>query len=190
MPGVRPGSSLRHHDPGQVHSRHQGGDPGHPVAGLGDQGVLVVDGRPPDGDQDLAGGQVGRPQPSRPPGGAAAVAGHQVGGEVIGRLPGGAPVSGVGAMAKYRTGSVTTAPFGTWPSPLSPAAMGGARISLAGLQVGADGCWWSESRPHEGGRMVVMRLPAGGRPAGGLAPRRERPLPYPNSQPLPGLSCR
>jgi dipeptidyl aminopeptidase/acylaminoacyl peptidase len=42
--------------------------------------------------------------------------------------------------------------------------MGGARVSMAGLQVVGDTCWWSESRPHEGGRMVVMRLEAGGTP--------------------------
>ena len=64
-------------------------------------------------------------------------------------------------MARYRTGSVTHAPYGTWPSPLSPAVMGGARVSLAGLQVVGDTCWWSESRPHQGGRMVVMRLRPG-----------------------------
>jgi dipeptidyl aminopeptidase/acylaminoacyl peptidase len=58
---------------------------------------------------------------------------------------------------------VNKAPYGTWPSPLSPAVMGGARVSMAGLQVVGDTCWWSESRPHEGGRMVVMRLRPGAR---------------------------
>ncbi len=56
------------------------------------------------------------------------------------------------------------APYGSWPSPLSPAVMGGARVSLTGLQVVGDTCWWSESRPHEGGRMAVMRLRRGGAP--------------------------
>jgi len=42
--------------------------------------------------------------------------------------------------------------------------MGGARVSLAGLQVVGDTCWWSESRPRDGGRMAVMRLRLGGRP--------------------------
>src|ERR1700691_1683726 len=69
---------------------------------------------------------------------------------------------GVVATGRYRTTSVQTAPYGTWPSPLSPEVMGGARVSLAGLQVVGDTVWWSESRPHEGGRMAVMRLPAGG----------------------------
>ncbi len=39
--------------------------------------------------------------------------------------------------------------------------MGGARVSLGGLQVVGDTCWWSESRPHEGGRTVVMRMRRG-----------------------------
>jgi len=39
--------------------------------------------------------------------------------------------------------------------------MGGARVSLAGLQVVGDTLWWSESRPRDGGRMVVMRMPRG-----------------------------
>ena len=59
---------------------------------------------------------------------------------------------------------MTRAPYGTWPSPLSPAVMGGARVSLAGLQVVGDTCWWSESRPRDGGRMVVMRLRRGAAP--------------------------
>jgi dipeptidyl aminopeptidase/acylaminoacyl peptidase len=42
--------------------------------------------------------------------------------------------------------------------------MGGARVSLAGLQVVGDTCWWSESRPRDGGRMVVMRLRRGAAP--------------------------
>ena len=101
---------------------------------------------------------------------AAVGPGHQVGGELLGEGASGvAPRrAGVGSrdrgMARYRTGSVTNAPYGTWPSPLSPAVMGGARVSLAGLQVVGDTCWWSESRPHEGGRMVVMRLRRGQRP--------------------------
>ena len=47
-----------HHLPGQVHSGDEGGDPGHPVAGDGGQGVFVVDRRPPDPDDDLPGGEL------------------------------------------------------------------------------------------------------------------------------------
>ena len=42
--------------------------------------------------------------------------------------------------------------------------MGGARVSVAGLQLVGDTCWWSESRPLEGGRQVVMRLRPGASP--------------------------
>jgi dienelactone hydrolase len=53
---------------------------------------------------------------------------------------------------------VTVAPFGTWASPLSPAALAEARVSMSGLQVTGSTCWWTESRPAEGGRQVVLRL--------------------------------
>jgi dipeptidyl aminopeptidase/acylaminoacyl peptidase len=35
---------------------------------------------------------------------------------------------------------------------------------MAGLQVVGDACWWTEGRPHEGGRQVVMRLRRGVEP--------------------------
>src|ERR1700677_2781549 len=71
---------------------------------------------------------------------------------------------GFEATGRYRTTSVQSAPYGTWPSPLSPEVMGGARVSLAGLQVDGDTCWWSESRPRDGGRVVVMRRERGSAP--------------------------
>lgn len=52
--------------------------------------------------------------------------------------------------------------YGTWPSPVSAAGVASGRVSLSDLQVGAGRCWWSESRPAEGGRQVVVsaRLPS------------------------------
>lgn len=51
-----------------------------------------------------------------------------------------------------------TVPHGAWPSPLSPDALAGARVSVSTLLVADDGSWWwSESRPEEGGRQVVVR---------------------------------
>ncbi len=48
-------------------------------------------------------------------------------------------------------------PFGAWPSPLSPEMSAAARISVSNLVVSSDGSWWwSESRPEEGGRQVVL----------------------------------
>ena len=58
MPGGQTRVLAGHHHPGQVHSGDERGDPGHPVAGHGDQGVFVVDRRPLDPDEDLSGGQV------------------------------------------------------------------------------------------------------------------------------------
>jgi dipeptidyl aminopeptidase/acylaminoacyl peptidase len=55
------------------------------------------------------------------------------------------------------------APYGSWRSPVAPAtvAAGGRRLGAAAL--GGDGAvWWAEGRPAEGGRVVLMRRPAGG----------------------------
>ncbi|MHB8329990.1 MAG: hypothetical protein ACYDD6_10285, partial [Acidimicrobiales bacterium] len=50
-------------------------------------------------------------------------------------------------------------PYGAWPSPLSPEVLAAARTSITGLEVASDGSWWwSESRPADGGRQVVVRL--------------------------------
>lgn len=46
--------------------------------------------------------------------------------------------------------------YGQWPSPVSAAVVATGRVSLSGLQVAAGRCWWSESRPGEGGRQVVV----------------------------------
>lgn len=55
--------------------------------------------------------------------------------------------------------------YGAWPSPLSPDVASTARISVGNLVVGRDGSWWwSESRPQEGGRQVVVRRRPGSDP--------------------------
>lgn len=48
-------------------------------------------------------------------------------------------------------------PYGRWPSLLTPEVIGAGRISMSGLKVVGDRCWWSESRPAAGGRQVVVR---------------------------------
>lgn len=55
-----------------------------------------------------------------------------------------------------------SAPYGSWPSPMSSAALaaGGAKIDGARYAVG--GVWWSESVPTERGRMRVLRQDAEG----------------------------
>jgi dipeptidyl aminopeptidase/acylaminoacyl peptidase len=59
----------------------------------------------------------------------------------------------------------TVAPYGSWGSPISPATVASAGRRLASPKLAADGAvWWSEGRPAEGGRVVLMRRPAGGGP--------------------------
>ncbi len=50
-----------------------------------------------------------------------------------------------------------TLPYGTWPSPISAAlaARGSRRTGM--LQAAADAIYWSESRPEEQGRQVIVR---------------------------------
>jgi dipeptidyl aminopeptidase/acylaminoacyl peptidase len=59
----------------------------------------------------------------------------------------------------------TVAPYGSWRSPIAPAtvAAGGRRLGAAAL-AGDGAVWWAEGRPAEGGRVVLMRRPAGGEP--------------------------
>ncbi len=59
----------------------------------------------------------------------------------------------------------TTAPYGSWPSPIDAAAVarGGRRLGSAAIAL--DGAvWWSEGRPSEGGRVALMRRPVGAEP--------------------------
>jgi dipeptidyl aminopeptidase/acylaminoacyl peptidase len=56
-----------------------------------------------------------------------------------------------------------TAPYGTWPSPISAetATRSGIRF-VDTIQVDGDEVYWVESRPHEGGRSAIVRREAGG----------------------------
>lgn len=55
-------------------------------------------------------------------------------------------------------------PYGSWPSPLSAAAVSAASPRLEGARfVGEDAdVWWGESVPEEGGRSAVRRREASG----------------------------
>jgi dipeptidyl aminopeptidase/acylaminoacyl peptidase len=53
-------------------------------------------------------------------------------------------------------------PYGTWPSPISPAiAARGSRIGL--VQAAEDAVYWSEWRPEEQGRQAIVRVGRDGR---------------------------
>ena len=57
-----------------------------------------------------------------------------------------------------------SAAYGSWPSPLSAAALAAAGIRIDGAQYAAGGVWWSESVPAERGRMRVLRQDPDGPP--------------------------
>jgi dipeptidyl aminopeptidase/acylaminoacyl peptidase len=57
----------------------------------------------------------------------------------------------------------TTAPYGSWASPIDAATVASAGRRLGGARIAADGAiWWAEGRPEEAGRVVLMRRPRGG----------------------------
>jgi len=59
----------------------------------------------------------------------------------------------------------TTAPFGSWKSPITSGLLTASGIGLSELQFSKDSLCWLESRPQEAGRVVVVRCPLGGTPA-------------------------
>ena len=57
-----------------------------------------------------------------------------------------------------------TAPFGSWPSAISAQRLAANSIGMSDLHVHAGVPYWRESRPSEGGRQVIMRIGADGKP--------------------------
>jgi len=49
-----------------------------------------------------------------------------------------------------------TAPYGTWRSPISVAALIEGAVGIGDVIPEPDALWWSESRPDEGGRTAIM----------------------------------
>ena len=58
-------------------------------------------------------------------------------------------------------------PAGTWPSPVTAASLVAGARGVTSVVPDGDAVWWSEARPDEGGRVVVLRWLAG--PGGGSA---------------------
>ncbi|WP_345802129.1 prolyl oligopeptidase family serine peptidase [Microbacterium sp. AZCO] len=54
-------------------------------------------------------------------------------------------------------------PYGSWPSPVTAAAVSAASPRLDGARFVGDEIWWGESVPEEGGRTTVRRRQPGGR---------------------------
>jgi dipeptidyl aminopeptidase/acylaminoacyl peptidase len=57
---------------------------------------------------------------------------------------------------------VTTAPYGSWTSPITAAALVASEHPVSGGQYVGDAVWWLELRPTEGGRYAVRRHGAEG----------------------------
>lgn len=53
-------------------------------------------------------------------------------------------------------------PYGAWPSPVSAASLAEGAIGMSDLRAAGGRLYWLESRPAEGGRLVVMTQDAGG----------------------------
>ncbi len=53
--------------------------------------------------------------------------------------------------------AVQVAPFGSWTSPVTPELIVSAAVGLGDVWVDGDASWWSELRPAEGGRVVIVR---------------------------------
>ena len=56
----------------------------------------------------------------------------------------------------------TIAPFGTWSSPISAAMVAKAGVALGWVQASGADVYWTEMRPAEGGRYVIVRRAADG----------------------------
>ena len=54
--------------------------------------------------------------------------------------------------------------YGTWPSPITADAVGGQTLRLQLVQAAGPWVYWSEGRPSEGDRVVLMRARSSGRP--------------------------
>ncbi len=57
----------------------------------------------------------------------------------------------------------TTAPYGTWSSPISPASVAGNSRRFGSLQPGPRAVYWSEGRPGDAGRVVIVKCDDSGR---------------------------
>jgi dipeptidyl aminopeptidase/acylaminoacyl peptidase len=60
--------------------------------------------------------------------------------------------------------------YGSWPSPITAASVVQGSRGLGALMFDGDHLYWTESRPHEGGRTTIMRWNAGGEPEEILPP--------------------
>jgi dipeptidyl aminopeptidase/acylaminoacyl peptidase len=67
-----------------------------------------------------------------------------------------APYPHGGGMAQHQ--SKQRASYGAWPSPISARTVSAAGAGIMAPTFDGDALYWLESRPKEGGRLIVMRL--------------------------------
>lgn len=65
-------------------------------------------------------------------------------------------------MSDGPSGDPTEQAFGSWPSPITAALVAAGGVSVGGAAVRDGQTWWSELRPTEGGRSVLVATDAGG----------------------------
>jgi dipeptidyl aminopeptidase/acylaminoacyl peptidase len=56
------------------------------------------------------------------------------------------------------------APYGSWPSPITSQVLVQEAVRLSDVRVVGDSVWWSEGRPQEGGRQVLVKAMPGSEP--------------------------
>ncbi len=68
-------------------------------------------------------------------------------------------------LLKRKSGmsSVQVAPYGSWRSPITSELIVSETIKLGQIFLDGSGVYWSESRPAEGGRNVIVRWSPGGK---------------------------
>ena len=54
------------------------------------------------------------------------------------------------------------ASYGSWKSPITATAIASESFGLAQVAIDGDDLYWTETRPWEGGRSVIVRQPADG----------------------------
>ncbi|MGY1917253.1 prolyl oligopeptidase family serine peptidase [Blastococcus sp. SYSU DS0973] len=62
----------------------------------------------------------------------------------------------------------TPLPFGSWPTPITSELVVRTAAALGEVLVDGDDVWWSEARPDEGGRSVIVRRSGDGTVADAL----------------------
>ena len=51
----------------------------------------------------------------------------------------------------------SNAPYGSWKSPITTSLLTSAGVSIGQIELGDNCLYWSENRPMDGGRVVIVR---------------------------------